>query len=92
MSQRQRLALVLCAALTWTLAMPFFDDLPHGSQAWWGDLPFLVIAISVASGMLAAVLDPDGSRTTALDVVRRRAFWVGVALIPVAWFVPAFLA
>jgi hypothetical protein len=92
MSGRQRIAMVLCAALVWILAAPFLEDVTDHPGASLGEVPFLVIGLSVAMGMLAAMLDPDATKTMTLDVVRRRMLWVGVGLLPVAWLGAAFLA
>jgi hypothetical protein len=91
MSQPQRLALGLCAVLVCLLVEPFLDDVAHGRSAWLADMPFLLLGVSVAVGMAAAIRDPTGVERTTLDVVRHRTFWVGVVLLPVAWLVAALL-
>lgn len=95
LSQRQRVAMVLGAVVTLILVGPLLDDIAHGRHLSWGDwlaeLAFAVIGVSLAMGLVSAVRNAGTSRTTRLDVLRRRTFWAGVLLLPVAWLLPAIL-
>ncbi len=84
----QRLAWALSAVLFLILVWPLLDDLTHQRHlpwgGWVGESAFFLIGLSLALGMASAARD-EGSSAIALDLVRRRIFWVGVALLPVAW-------
>jgi hypothetical protein len=91
----QRLAMILGVLVTLILVSPLVDDLTHRRHLSWGTwlaelAPFL-IGVSLAVGLVAAVRALDGHETAGLDRFRRRVFWVGVALIPVAWLLPLAL-
>jgi hypothetical protein len=84
--------MILGVLVTLVLVSPLVDDLAHRRHlswdTWLAELAPFLIGVSLAIGLVAAVLALDGQSTTGLDRLRRRMFWVGVALIPVAWLLP----
>lgn len=85
----QRLAWILSTAVLFLLVSPLVDDLAHGRGLSWGEwvgeVGFFVIGLSLAMGLVSAALDLDQARTGTPERLRRRTFWLGVLLLPLAW-------
>lgn len=82
MTATQRWAFGAGTLLAVMFMMPLVGEAAHGRRDWVAEVPYFLIGLSAAMGLVAAVIDPGRTRTLRLDRIRRRTFWVGVILLP----------